>query len=152
LHLAYKPDATFRDQSLISWHRCSDAKGNNPIEVAVSRFNEPFIDYKLSSGDAGYYIMAKIQPKHLRSETGKAIPVVLQQSISLAAIKTDPHTLVTDFKNISTRNQPSILPGFFTWDHLTPAESDRRFTIDTTKDVLWQRLRRCSRYNGCPAG
>ena len=137
LHLEYKLDANYKDRSLVSWCRCSDAKGNNPVEVAVSRFNEPFINYILSPGDAGYYIMASILPKHLRSETGKAIPVVVQQPISLAAIKTDPHTLVTDFKNISTRNQPAILPGFFTWAHLVAVKTDRRFTVDTTKDAWY---------------
>jgi hypothetical protein len=137
LHLDYKLDAAYKDQSLVSWYRCSDVKGNNAIEVAVSRFNEPFTNYILSPGDAGYYIMALIQPKHIRSETGKAIPVVLQQPISSTAIKTDPHTLVTDFKNISTRNQPAVLPGFFTWAHLAAVETDRRFTVDTTKDAWY---------------
>ncbi len=137
LQLDYKLDATYKDQSLVSWYRCTDAKGNNAIEVAVSRFNEPFTNYTLSSGDAGYYIMASIQPKHIRSETGKAISIVLQQPISLTAIKTDRNTLTTYFKNISTRNQPAILPGFFTWAHLAPEESDRRFTVDTTKDAWY---------------
>jgi hypothetical protein len=137
LHLNYKLDATFKDQSIVSWYRCGDAKGSNPIEVAVSRFNEPFIDYPLSPGDVGYYIMARIQPKHIRSETGKAINVVMQKPVSLNEIKTDQHILVTDFKNISTRNQSAVLPGFFTWDHLAQVETDRRFAVDTTKDAWY---------------
>lgn len=137
LHLAYKLDATYKDQSLVSWYRCSDEKGGNPIEVAVSRLNMPFIDYTLNTGDAGYYIMASILPKHKRSETGKAINTVMQLPISANAIKTDLHRLVTDFKNISTHNQPAILPGFFTWAHLAAVETDRRFIIDTTKDAWY---------------
>ena len=137
LHLDYKLDATFKDQSNVSWYRCSDAKGSNPIEVAVSRSNEPFIDYPLSPGDVGYYIMVMIQPKHLRSETGKAITVVMQKPVSLSAVKTDPKKLVTDFKNISSRNQPAVLPGFFTWAHLEQVETDRRFAVDTTKDAWY---------------
>ncbi len=137
LHLNYKLDAAYKDQSLVNWYRCSDAKGSNAIEVAVSRLNEPFINYTLTAGDAGYYIMATIQPKHIRSETGKAISVVMQNPVSTGAIKTDLHKVVTDFKNISTRNQPAILPGFFTWAHLRPIESDRAFAVDTTKDAWY---------------
>jgi hypothetical protein len=47
----------FRDQSLITWYRCSDAQGNNAIEVAVSRFNEPKREYILTEGDISYYIL-----------------------------------------------------------------------------------------------
>jgi hypothetical protein len=137
LHLNYKPDAAYKDQSLVNWYRCSDAKGSNAIEIAVSRFNEPFVNYTLTAGDAGYYMMATIQPKHLRSETGNSIAVVMQNPVLTAAIKTDLHILTTDFKNISTRNQTAILPGFFTWSHLPVIDSDRRFTVDTTKDAWY---------------
>ena len=137
LHLDYKLATTFKDQSQVSWYRCTDANGSKPIEVAVSRFNDPFIDYPLSSGDVGYYIMATIQPKHIRSETGKAINVVMQKPVSSNEIKADQHILVTDFKNISTRNQPAVLPGFFTWNYLTQVETDRRFAVDTTNDAWY---------------
>jgi len=137
LHLGYKLAAAFKDQSIVSWYRCSDAKGSNPIEVAVSRSNEPYIDYPLSPGDVGYYIMVIIQPKHIRSEAGKAITVIMQKPVSLSAVKTDSKKLVTDFKNISSRNQPAVLPGFFTWAHLDAVETDRRFAIDTTKDAWY---------------
>jgi len=137
LQLKYKLAAPYKDQSIVNWYRCTDEAGNNAIEVAVSRFNEPYLKYQLSSGDVGYYLKAVIQPKHLRSDTGKAIAVITKQPILQSAIKTNPQIVVTDFKNISTRNQSLLLPGFFTWSHLPSLESDRRFTVDTTKDAWY---------------
>lgn len=137
LHLEYKLNAAFNDQSLISWYRCTNAEGKNPVEVMVSRFNEPAQHYTLSAGDAGYYIMAVLQPKHQRSDTGQAVSLVFPQSISAAVIKSNPHIMTTDFKNSSTRNQPLVLPGFFTWDHLSAAATDRRFAVDTAKDAWY---------------
>ena len=37
LVLNYALDMTFEDESLVNWYRCQDAKGSNPIEIAVSR-------------------------------------------------------------------------------------------------------------------
>lgn len=135
LHLDYTLNTKYKDQSLVSWYRCSDATGKDAIEVAVSRLNEPFADYTLSAGDEGYFMMAVIQPRHSRSDTGHAVPVLYQSKITAADIKTNRHELVTNFKNLSTRNQSRVIPGFWTWAHLQSLESDRRFTNDTTKDA-----------------
>ncbi|MSU51243.1 MAG: hypothetical protein EXS37_19505 [Opitutus sp.] len=58
------------DESLITWFRCTDAQGANPLKVAVSRRGRPEIAYTLSDGDVGSYLMATIQPKHSVSEAG----------------------------------------------------------------------------------
>ena len=39
--------------------------------VAVSRLDNPEYVYQLTAGDAGYYIMAKVAPKHVRSNPGE---------------------------------------------------------------------------------
>lgn len=135
LKLKYTLNTAYKDQSLISWYRCSNAEGENAVEVMVSRFNEPLLYYKLAPGDAGYYIMAKIQPKHQRSDTGKTVAIFFPRAVTATDIKSGREIMVTDFKNISTRNQPLVLPGFFTWDHLSAVETERRFPVDTTKDA-----------------
>ena len=71
----------FKDQSLISWYRCSDAHGNKPVEIAVTRFNEPRREYILTAGDVGYYIMAKVSPKHIRCLPGTAVAAIASQPI-----------------------------------------------------------------------
>jgi hypothetical protein len=58
------------DESLITWYRCTDAQGANPLKVAVSRRSKPETAYPLSEGDVGSYLMATIQPKHRVSEAG----------------------------------------------------------------------------------
>ncbi len=70
LIVIYKLDESLRDQSLITWYRCSDVKGDNAVEMAVSRFNQSKHEYILTSGDVGYYIMAKVSPKNNRSLPG----------------------------------------------------------------------------------
>jgi hypothetical protein len=114
LVVGYKLDMKFADQSLISWYRCTDAKGSNPIEVAVSRLNKPLSQYELSAGDVGYYIKVSVAPKHLRCDAGEAVAVVMNQPISAKDVKADNRVLSTDFENVSTMNQPKVIPGFWT--------------------------------------
>ena len=73
LTLDYKLDMRFEDQSLVTWYRCTDANGGNPLGIAVSRMNKPMLEYELSAGDIGYFIMASVAPKHLRCDAGKPV-------------------------------------------------------------------------------
>jgi hypothetical protein len=130
LHTSYKLDMRFKDQSLVTWYRCSDAKGSNPIEVAVSRFDTPLLDYTLSSGDIGYYIMVSVAPKHLRCDVGKPVGFVMKAPIAAKDVKATSNILFTDFKNISTRNQPKVIPGFWTWEHFEPEGNDPKYKIN----------------------
>lgn len=120
----YKLDLQGRkDESLITWYRCTDAKGNNAIEVAVSRLANPERTYRLSAGDEGYYLMATVAPKHLRCRAG--IPRI---AISERAIRKEDiypsHQLYTDFHNFSIALQPRIIPGFWTVDAYKPADTE----------------------------
>lgn len=133
--LRYALGTNYKDQSVITWYRCADPFGNNPIEVAVSRDNLPYSKYPLSYGDVGYYLMATIQPRHIRSHKGEVIRVIRPDKISIGEISGKPGVLDTDFKNLSMRNQPVALPGFFSWGHLAPEETGQRYPIDTTKDA-----------------
>jgi hypothetical protein len=133
LNVDYKLDMRFNDQSLVSWYRCTDSKGSNPIEVAVSRLNKPMLVYDLSNGDIGYFIKVSIAPKHLRCDAGEAVTVVMKNPVYAKDIKTDSRVLYTDFRNVSTKNQPDVIPGFWTLNNIEPPVSDMR-PIITNKD------------------
>lgn len=114
LSIGYKLHSKYRDQYLVTLYRCAKANGDNAVEVAVSRQNEPMKEYQLTAGDVGYCIMASIAPKHLRSDAGDPFSVVMKKPVSAGDVKSDEKVLYTDFRNFSTKNQVSVKPGFWT--------------------------------------
>ncbi|MDO5402032.1 MAG: hypothetical protein Q4F11_01215 [Eubacteriales bacterium] len=110
-----------KDQSLISWYRCSDENGSNPILVAVSRLDDPMYEYKLRAGDIGYYIMAVVEPKDIRSNPGAAVSTMYANQIKLADVNASD--LYTDFKNFPTIKQDQIIPGTWTVDYFRPQDT-----------------------------
>ncbi|WP_114781690.1 PemB family protein [Botryobacter ruber] len=135
LKVAYKLDMRFADQSRVSWYRCTDAKGSNPVEVAVSRFDTPLQEYTLSAGDVGYYLMAAVAPKHIRCEAGEAVAYVLPKPIAAKDVKANPNLLYTDFRNLSTKNQPKVLPGFWTFGHFEPEDENNPNNVSKERDA-----------------
>ncbi len=115
LNVQYKVNTDFKDQTIINYYRCTDNKGGNPIEIAVSRDNIPLTEYPLTIADLSYYIMATLAPKNNRSDAGKTIKIVTQKAISAKEITANKNTLITDFKNSSTKDQLEIIPGFWTF-------------------------------------
>jgi len=124
LQVDYTLDTNYNDESLISWYRCEDSKGKNPIQITVSRFNEPLKTYELSEGDKGHYIMAKIAPKHLRSHAGNTETIVYPEIIDSNDVKSTPKVLIPNFKNMSAEYQPKIIPGFWTLDSYAPTDTN----------------------------
>ncbi len=133
----YRLNTAYADESDIKWYRCTDAAGSNPVEIAVSRFNIPLKNYRLSAGDKGYYIAMSIAPKHIRSLKGKELFIVSKNAVTEKGIKTNPKFLETDFKNLSLKNQPAIIPGFWTWDHIIVQEQDTRNNTDPLQDAWY---------------
>ena len=123
LSVDYKLDMKFQDQSRVTWYRCTDSKGTNPIEIAVSRMNIPKREYVLSAGDVGYYIMVTVAPKHKRCDAGKPVFTLTKYPIGSKDIKTDNHILIPDLKSMSTKYQPEVKPGFWTLDCYAPADT-----------------------------
>jgi hypothetical protein len=122
LHVTYTLNlGTRADQSRISWYRCTDADGSNPILVAVTRGNEPMYDYQITAGDVGYYIMAKVEPKHIRSDYGTGVTTVFADKIVLADVKTN--NMSTDFSTFPGLVQTEIKPGFWTVDYYRPTDT-----------------------------
>jgi len=108
------------DQSQISWYRCEDAAGCNPILVAVSRGESPLTEYSLSEGDEGYYLMSKIIPRHSCSRPGRAVRVISDRPVPKI---TRRQVFSTDFSTLPTVIQKKILPGFWTVDSLRPMDT-----------------------------
>ncbi len=133
LFVNYKLDTRLKDQSLATWYRCTDAKGSNPIEVSVSRFNKIKLDYILSQGDVGYYLMAKITPKHIRSLSGDPVAAITGKPVSANDVKSNNKILNVDLRSMSTKYQPVVKQGFWTLDCLAPPDT-YDWTADNSRD------------------
>lgn len=110
------------DMSAISWYRCTDAEGSNPILVAVTRNDSPEYTYKLTAGDAGYYIMAKVESKNIRSDYGTPVNTVYDKAIGVKDVRSK--NLSTDFSNFPNIKQSEIKAGFWTVDYNRPADTE----------------------------
>ena len=137
ISVAYKLDMKFEDQSLITWYRCTDVLGGNPGEVAVSRLNKPLYDYELSAGDIGYFIMVSVAPKHLRCDAGTPVTFVSGRKISAKDVKADKNLLQTNFLNVPTKNQPEVIPGFWTMAAGSGTANDRMTSGGEQRDAWY---------------
>ena len=110
------------DMSAISWYRCIDAEGSNPILVAVTRNDSPEYTYKLTAGDVGYYIMAKVESKNIRSDYGTPVNTVYDKAIGVKDVRSK--NFATDFSNFPNVKQSEIKAGFWTVDYNRPADTE----------------------------
>ena len=116
------------DRSLVTWLRCDDKIGTNALPVAVSNLGKPEMTYQLQAGDVVHYIMAQLQPRHVRSGVGESVAVVYAKRIEEKDITT-PYVMETDFHDFPTQPQPVIGQGLWTLDGYKPAD---------THAQLWQ--------------
>ena len=110
------------DMSAISWYRCTDAEGSNKVLVAVTRNDSPEYTYKLTAGDVGYYIMAKVESKNIRSDYGTPVNTVYDKAIGVKDVRSK--NLSTDFSNFPNIKQSEIKAGFCTVDYNRPADTE----------------------------
>ena len=110
------------DMSAISWYRCTDAEGSNKVLVAVTRNDSPEYTYKLTAGDVGYYIMAKVESKNIRSDYGTPENTVYDKAIGVKDVRSK--NFATDFSNFPNVKQSEIKAGFWTVDYNRPADTE----------------------------
>lgn len=123
LKIDYSLDLGSReDMSAISWYRCTDAEGSNKVLVAVTRNDSPEYTYKLTAGDVGYYIMAKVESKNIRSDYGTPVNTVYDKAIGVKDVRSK--NLSTDFSNFPNIKQSEIKAGFWTVDYNRPADTE----------------------------
>lgn len=77
----YQLDTHRSDRSQITWYRCRDVNGTGAIPVAVSRDGIPERIYRLTIADAGWHIMAVVEPRHNRSMPGKGERAVTHEKM-----------------------------------------------------------------------
>lgn len=130
LAITYKLDTNLDDQSKITWYRCTNKQGSNPISVATSHASTPLKSYMLSEGDIGYYIMAIVVTHHQLCKAGTNISAkaITGAQIKAKDVKGDKNILKTDFIDLSVENK-LIKPGFWTFTNFSDA--------DTTKSAPW---------------
>ncbi|MEI7423275.1 MAG: hypothetical protein WCK18_14315 [Prolixibacteraceae bacterium] len=133
----YKLDMKYPDLSLVTWYRCSDASGSNPVEVAVSRMNKPLLEYELSGGDIGFFLKVSVAPKHIRCLPGEAKSFVMNNSVTPKDVKASDKKLSTDFKNFSTKNQLEVKPGFWTLEPVEPFETRGSQLVSRDQDAWY---------------
>lgn len=110
------------DMSAISWYRCTDVEGSNKVLVAVTRNDSPEYTYKLTAGDVGYYIMAKVESKNIRSDYGTPVNTVYDKAIGVKDVRSK--NLSTNFSNFPNIKQSEIKAGFWTVDYNRPADTE----------------------------
>ncbi|SDK26589.1 hypothetical protein SAMN05421823_102297 [Catalinimonas alkaloidigena] len=117
LAVDYRLDTPFEDRSQVTWYRCTDAQGSDPIPVAVSRFDQPLRQYELMPGDVGYFLKVAVAPQHLRSHAGAPVEIITKKPITAKQVTADHNVVATDFQHLPTQNQPEVIPGFWTLCH-----------------------------------
>ena len=121
------------DRSLITWYRARRSDGRDAIPVAVSRLDRPERSYPLTQADAGCYLFAGVQPKHLRCEAGEEVRVRTARPIR-AAETLPTRRLETDFQNFPADPQPELLPGSWTIDGCKPLDTaEYPWSFDETR-------------------
>lgn len=136
LTVSYAIDTRGReDRSRITWYRCRDSRGGGAIPVAVTRGNHPLRTYRLSRADAGWHIMARIEPAHVRSLIGNGVTVVTEKPVSIGQTPEEKH-IETDFRQLPTTWQTQRLPGFWTVDGFKPGDTaEYPWAFDQAKDM-----------------
>ncbi len=122
------------DRSEITWYRCKTSDGAGAIPVAVSRNGIPKCEYELTAADNGYYIIASVAPRHVRSLPGEAVTAVTGTAVAGAPARM---RLSTDFADFPTACQPQVIPGFWTVDACKPVDTAEFDWIPATSSDSW---------------
>ncbi len=106
---------TNEDQSVISWHLCTDNAGSNAREIATSRGNIPMKEYTLSTGDIGKFLRVSVQPKHQISDPGQAVVANSEKAITAEDVGTT--TVDPNFRNfvVPTTTSATYTSGSWTF-------------------------------------
>ena len=88
------------DTSLITWYRCDDENGSNPVTLADTKMDEPTKIYNLCEGDIDKYIMVSISPKSELSNAGDVKTLVYPVKITADMI--NGRNISTNFQSVPT--------------------------------------------------
>ena len=123
-HIHYHLDLGVRkDLSEISWYRSTKRDGSDAVLVAVTHHDTPKHHYRLTEGDVGYYLVAGIRPKHLRSLAGEEVRIVAPRKVTAKDVTALKTHFETDFTDFPAANQPLVKAGFWTVDCYKPHDT-----------------------------
>ncbi len=114
LFIDYELDAIYDDVSDVTWYRSPNLNTDDAIEVKVTREDKPLRHYELTMADTGYYILAAISPRHIRSEPGKTIKIITSVPVDQSHVYTQSNSVEIDVSSMSAKNQDKALPGQWT--------------------------------------
>jgi hypothetical protein len=100
------------DQSLVSWFLCDDATGTNSRKIAVSRGDQPLKTLPLTSGYAGKFLKATVQPKVNISEPGPEVQAISTKPIAAADIRS--FSVSPNFRNFASEVNDTYASGMWT--------------------------------------
>ena len=123
VEVSYKLDlGTRADYSDVSWYVSDFPDGSNPILVAVTRTDSPKLTYKLTQADIGKYVIAVVEPKHVRSFVGEGVSAITAEPIKADGIVASS-SLVTDFSDFPVAGQTEVIPGYWSVDGYRPLDA-----------------------------
>lgn len=113
------------DQSEISWYRVDNKDRSNfeviklsrksnetdSRKVAVSRWDKPCREIRLTSADIGKHLKVNIKPKHSNSEKGQGLNII---SRIVKPTDVNPELIILNPQTMVTANDYDMEPGYFT--------------------------------------
>lgn len=142
------------DLSIVTWYRAKRKDGKDAVPVAVSpaytlspnykatgdivtRLDAPTLAYGLTQDDIGYYLVAGVAPKHIRSEAGEEVRVVTSRPIRKEDVK-QIRSMDRTFATFPPMNQPKIAAGWWTVDSFKPADTKAYGWQPNTEKPAWR--------------
>lgn len=123
------------DDSWVDWYRCASADGHDAILVS-SGWATHSHEYTLSQADAGYYLMAVLTLKSVRSKAAVPDTLLSRKRIGRRQMPRQV-SLHTDFADFPCRWQPDVLPGFWTVDGYKPVDTASYDWSVNTEAPVW---------------
>ena len=111
-----------KDLSIVTWYRAKRKDGMDAVAVAMTHGDNPCRHYELTQDDIGYYLVAGVAPKHIRSEAGEEVRVITSRRIGKEDVK-QIHSMDCTFAHFPPMNQPKIASGWWTVDSFKPADT-----------------------------
>lgn len=123
VEVSYKLDlGTRADYSDVTWYVSDSPDGSNPIMVSVTRTDSPKLTYKLTPADIGKYVIAVVEPKHVRSFVGEGVSAITAEPINTEGIEVSS-SFVTDFSDFPVVGQTEVIPGYWSVDGYRPLDA-----------------------------
>jgi len=121
------------DLSEINWFSASSPDMTDLMHVSASNGREGNDTYSPVKADAGRFLVAVVEPRHIRSDAGAEVQVVSEKPVPSRFGKGDDKHLETDFSDFPAEFQPIVIPGRWTVDGFKPSDT-RQYNWSAGRD------------------